>query len=215
MEYDHKDKYSTKHYLCSCDCGGSKIANIQSLKAGKTTSCGCALKNPRPGSRKYNEFRIHPNFVRVKASNVDEYFLCDLDDWERFKNSLFYIGKRGYVVFGSNRRYLHRKIMNTPDDLVVDHINGNPLDNRKSNLRNCRRIENMYNLKTPITNTSGHKGVWRDTHCQKWCAEIRYEKKKYWLGRFERIEDAVKAREDAEIKYFGEFRRISKNKEAV
>jgi len=210
LELDHRDKWKNKHYKCICECGTIKAINVGSLRTGRTTSCGCynleILKQPHPDRRKYNEFRIHPNFVRVKDPNHDQYFLCDLEDWEIFKDKLLKISTKGYVVFVSGK-YFSRVIMKAPETLVVDHINGDPLDNRKINLRVCKQIENMRNLKTPKDNKSGYKGVWRDTVCQKWCAEIRCNKVKYWLGRFENIEDAIRAREEAEIKYFGEFRR--------
>ena len=213
LELSHKDKHSNKHYKCQCDCGITKTINIQSLKLGKTTSCGCynreITSGAHPDRRKNNEFRVHPNFVRVKASNCDKYFLVDLEDWEYLKEYTFYVSVRGYIETNikNGTGKIGRMILKPSDGFVIDHINGDILDNRKINLRICSQSDNMKNLKTPITNTSGYKGVWFDKINNKWAAEIKCDGIKYFLGRFVNIIDAAKARADAEIKYFGEYRR--------
>ena len=107
---------------------------------------------------------------------------------------------------GLNRKRLHRIIMDDPEDLIVDHINRNPLDNRRDNLRIVSIQENNMNLSIRKTNKSGVSGVCWDKDANKWRADIAYKKKKINLGRFDNLEDARKAREDAEEEYFGEFR---------
>lgn len=83
----------------------------------------------------------------------------------------------------------------------IDHINGNRSDNRIENLRAVDRSGNMKNASIPKDNTSGHIGVsWSSTR-NKWCAYISSGKKRIPLGRFVNIEDAIKARKEAEIKY--------------
>src|SRR3990167_9841185 len=54
---------------------------------------------------------------------------------------------------------MHRLILGNHSGITIDHINGNGLDNRKSNLRFCTHAQNMANRKTPTTNKSGYKGV--------------------------------------------------------
>lgn len=56
-------------------------------------------------------------------------------------------------------------------------------------------------------NTSGHKGACWDKKCKKWAAPIMVDGRNIYLGLFSDIQDAIAAREAAEIKYFGEYRR--------
>ena len=62
------------------------------------------------------------------------------------------------------------------------------------------------NSKLYVNNTSGYKGVYWDKKHEKWLAQITYNKKNIHLGCFDDIEKAIKARADAELKYFGEYR---------
>lgn len=80
---------------------------------------------------------------------------------------------------------------------TVDHEDGDPSNNRLQNLRSATREQNQRNQKMPTTNTSGHVGVhWENG---KWKATIGIgQHKKKYLGRFESLEDAVAARQDAE-----------------
>ena len=96
--------------------------------------------------------------------------------------------------------------MNCPDDMVVDHINLNPLDNRKMNLRICTKQQNEMNRPLRNNNTSGITGVSLYKQTNKWRAYIEYNQKYIHLGLFDTKEDAIKARKQAEIKYFGEYR---------
>lgn len=134
--------------------------------------------------------------------------LIDLEDVDIVKSYKWGIDGRGYVRGGNSRNIqLHRLIMDCPDDMVVDHINHNQLDNRKSNLRICTKQQNNFNKGLMTNNTSGITGVYWDKSISKWRAEIRYNKIKFSLGIFNNFEDAVQARQEAEIEYFGEYRR--------
>ena len=86
--------------------------------------------------------------MNLELQNVENKSLIDPEDFEKVSGyRWFAIKKRGYVVAKKNskRIWLHRLIMNPPQGLVVDHINGNPLDNRKSNLKICSIRENNKN----------------------------------------------------------------------
>ena len=134
--------------------------------------------------------------------------LIDNEDIEKIKSFKWvYIKTRGYVkaMINGKEILLHRFILNTPHDLLVDHINHNKLDNRKSNLRFCNKSQNAMNLKTPKNNTSGTKGVYWDKRSKKWYAKIKAENKNMHLGYFDKKEDAIESRINAEKKYFGEF----------
>lgn len=106
---------------------------------------------------------------------------------------------------------LHRLIMGAPDGLVVDHINGDSLDNRRVNLRVCTHAENMRNRKIHKNNRSGFKGVYFDPGCPKrpWRAEIKVAKQRKRLGFYSTPEEAHRAYVLAAKELHGEFARAS------
>lgn len=91
------------------------------------------------------------------------------------------------------------------DGKYVDHINRNPLDNRKCNLRLCTNQENIRNCKIPKNNKSGHKGVYWSEERQKWVAQVSINRKTICLGRFISFEEAVEKRKEAVKEHYGEF----------
>lgn len=105
---------------------------------------------------------------------------------------------------GTKYEYMHHAILPCPVGLLVDHINRDPLDNRRSNLRLATKAQNAMNAGMWRHNNSGHKGVcrWKNG---KWRAYIMVNQKSIWLGVHQNIEDAIRARKDGEMKYFGEF----------
>ena len=111
-----------------------------------------------------------------------------------------YVGKSSIVK-------LHRFIINCPENMIVDHINGNVLDNRRSNLRICTKHQNTMNK--IVTNTSGYKGVSWHKRDKKWQAQIKINYVNIHLGLFSTPELAHKAYCEAAIKYHGEFARFA------
>lgn len=100
---------------------------------------------------------------------------------------------------------LHRVILSAPDKILVDHINGNTLDNRKCNLRLCNNSQNCKNRKsiTKNKNSSKYKGVFRWRN--KWKAQIRTDDGLKFLGCYLIEEDAAHAYNIASIQYHKEF----------
>lgn len=140
-----------------------------------------------------------------------KYALVDDDDFEYLSQWRWFY-KSGYAVrtqhvrlginkYASNCVRMHRLINGTPVGFVTDHINRNKLDNRRVNLRAADKSLNSFNRDKPESNTSGHKGVYWDSWSQRWRAEIKVMYKKITLGRYEKLEDAVKARAEGELKY--------------
>jgi hypothetical protein len=136
--------------------------------------------------------------------------LIDLEDVDKVKDMKWYTS-HGYVLNKQNKQRLHRFIMNCPDGMVIDHINHNRLDNRKSNLRICTQHQNNMNQGIRNNNTSGIIGVSFDRQKNKWMAYITYNGRKIHLGSFNTKEEAIQARKNAEIEYFGEYRNDSED----
>ena len=103
-----------------------------------------------------------------------------------------------------------------PDGMDIDHKthpgrNSHKIDNRKSNLEFKTRLDNMKNQAMRNTNTSGTTGVSWHKKYQQWSAQICVNYKQIHLGLFDKKEDAIAARKEAEIKYFGEHRYDANN----
>jgi hypothetical protein len=132
--------------------------------------------------------------------------LVDDDDFEKVNKYNWCICNAKYRIYAKSVvGDLHRFILNPPKGKVVDHINGNGLDNRKENLRICDPKENVRNARRGTDNKSGHNGIYWHKASKKWMARITVDYKDIYLGVFENIEDAIKSRREAEAKYFGEF----------
>ena len=103
---------------------------------------------------------------------------------------------------------LHRSIVGAPTGVIVDHIDGDKLNNRLSNLRICTHSENMRNRKTASSNVSGLKGV-EITKSGTFRATIRANKVIYRLGTFATAEEAHAAYCEASAELHGEFSRTA------
>lgn len=118
-----------------------------------------------------------------------EAFTCKMRDGHKqgaVFNKLFLAHRVAFKLF-----YGHDPIWE------VDHINGDPSDNRIINLRDVCHKENMRNLKVRRNNSSGLTGIRYDAARNKWVANVGKKR----LGRFERVEDAILVRSQAEAEY--------------
>lgn len=159
----------------------------------------------------YNEYRIDGNtvYVTLAGKKDNSVMLCDLEDWEQLKDYLWYRGKSGgYAVTNITvgKKHLvvkfHQVIMGQKKGFLIDHINRNPLDNRKENLRFVAPVANLINKGLSDKNKSGCKCVsWRKDS-NRWRATINLNGKQINLGNYLSKEDAIKARKAAEEKYF-------------
>lgn len=164
---------------------------------------------------KYNHIEIKEDYAEIYLINRDnevcEKCLIDLEDIELIKNIKWHkseLQKSTHYCISNNKQWkrIHRLILGISDpNIFIDHINHNGLDNRKSNLRICNNSQNLCNCSIPKNNKSGCKGVYWSNERQKWCAQITIKNKTKSLGRYTNYEDAVKARNEAALKYYGEF----------
>lgn len=144
-------------------------------------------------------------FALIDADDVD---VIGSRNWHAVKDDV------AYYAFSSDKTALHNAIMGKRDGFVVDHINGDGLDNRKSNLRFATMSQNQWNSRIPKSNKTGFKGVrfanWAGGS-KKWRAGIHVSGHHKSLGYFESPELAAQAYDDAAIKYFGEFAKLNQS----
>ncbi len=114
---------------------------------------------------------------------------------------------RGSSKRGRGTIRMHRIILDAPAGIQVDHANGNTLDNRRNNIRLATRNDNNRNRKLSKTNTSGYKGVCRDS-TNTWKAQITVNDTNIYLGSFPSRESAYEAYCQAARNYHGEFARL-------
>ena len=160
-------------------------------------------------TRDPNDFVINLDSVEVVLR--DSYCekigsaLIDHDDVKLVKNYKWHIEPHGYVAtqINGSRTYLHKLLTEGVPGYIVDHINRNKLDNRRSNLRLVSPRQNTWNRKVQSNNKSGIKGV--HFTGTKWAAKIAYNGKHRRIGLYDDPMDAAKAYDNASVKYHKEF----------
>ena len=200
-------------WLCECNCKEHNkiIVDGYSLKSGHTRSCGCihkkSLMQVCNNNKKENKYDISGEYGIGWTSNTNKEFYFDLEDYDKIKDYCWceHILSNGYHALEA--RDLQSKKVIRMQWLIIgkyyDHKNRNPLDNRKDNLRSASKNENNQNHKKFVTNTSGFSGVIWHKAQQKWTARISVDNKRVFLGYFDTKREAIIARLQAELKYYG------------
>ena len=193
-------------WKCKCDCGNECIKATKTLTRGEAKSCGCLRKTT-------NKVVFKDGVALIYLKNCKNPAIIDAEDYDKVKD-FYWTAMRGNYIRSQSYKHsrvghllLHRLIMNADNNVQIDHIDGNPLNNSKSNLRFATSQQNSFNRSKSTKNTSGQTGVSWIERDKCWRAYITVSKKLHHIGCFKTKEDAIKAREDAEIKYFGEYRK--------
>ena len=194
--YLEQNKHGKSVWECQCDCG--KVLSVLGpcLTRGTTTSCGC-LKSENmteyntthgmKGTRTYNcwnnmksrckyEDRWDAEYYALKGVSYDP-------RWESFEKFFEDMGE-------------------APEGMSIDRIDPN-LDYCKENCRWADDSLQAFNQGIRSNNTSGKTGVWFTKRTGKWTASITHELQREHLGNFDSLQEAIKAREEAELKYYG------------
>lgn len=216
-DYVRKNGTHEARWLCECSCQQhtKRIVKQCDLKNGHSQSCGCLMKeiNAEMHSKK-NEIKEVDGYCIGYTENGEEFWF-DKEDKSLVEQYYWSYDNKGYLSArdGSNKHVrLHRLVMGVTDyEIKVDHKKHPPLpenqyDNRKQNLRISTNQENCRNTSLSKNNTSGVTGVCYSKREQKWRAYITVNKKQICLGYFLDKDMAIKARKDAEVLYFGEYR---------
>lgn len=169
-----------------------------------------------------NAYKLSEDGTSYKIYFLDgSFFMIDANDFPEVSKFSWSAGKRGYPIMHTSRKSegghktmpLHRLLLTPDAGFDVDHISGDKMDNRRSNLRVCTHQQNMFNQKLRNTNTSGYYGVSRVKSTGLYEAYVHLGGKKHYLGTYPTAEEAASVRDKAVEKLFGEFARLNKNLE--
>jgi hypothetical protein len=146
-----------------------------------------------------------------------EYAMVDAEDYERVNRHKWCLSRSGNRVYAQRRCHgttirMHQFIMNPPQGKVVDHIDGNGLNNRRGNLRICNRQQNACNSrrrKAPNA-SSPYIGVYRyKNRPDKWYVKVQCVGDVTNLGPFDSALEAARARDYQAVACFGEFAHLN------
>lgn len=208
---------SGKHHprvTVQCDCGTVIEKDVYKLRNGAKMCKSCYLRiakdNSIPFEHKHNRYEFDDGVGIGYTLNTNSEFLFDADDYELIKDMCWHENEAGYIystdLVTKRKIGLHRYVMRLDDDsLFIDHVNRNPKDCRKENLRICTQKENVLNKSVYKNNKSGYTGVMQDKKTQKWISYINKDKSHHVIGYFKTKEEAISARRKAEEEYFKEF----------
>lgn len=148
-----------------------------------------------------------------RGGKVSGYALIDDEDFEKVNKYRWHLGYCEYASTSASvgekqtTSQMHRLIMGAIKGQMIDHKDGNKLNNQKSNLRYCTGSENQANRTSQKNNTSGFTGVFKSG--KRWIAQIGIKNRQRYLGIFTDKESAAKAYNQAAKKNYGEFARLN------
>lgn len=216
----------TKNHYCSKECQGLAKRTRKLVKCeycgkdfekvnffyNRDKHHFCSYECRAKSQYKENNIIIKKDYAEIVVNSQkygEKIILIDIDDIEKInqykwavkleKNSNnFYAQSQQRGMNRKTRKNikLHRFITNCPDNMVVDHINHNTLDNRKSNLRIVEPIINSQNQLLSKANKTGYKYICFHKRSQKYRVGFSRFKKYIFIGNFDTLEEAVKARNE-------------------
>jgi hypothetical protein len=158
--------------------------------------------------RKHLEIRDNQDGTCTIQTSAGNEILISAEDKEKAMRHSWCLSQTGYPVASIKKRVtkMHRYLLGLErgDKRIVDHINGNRLDNRRENLRICNQSQNGKNIGIKKTNSSGCAGV-RITPHGRFNVRITVDRKEIHVGNYKTFDQAVKARKAAENAYYGEY----------
>lgn len=135
------------------------------------------------------------------------YFLIDEGDAERVLKHRWTANPKGYIIARINRRCMNiaRFLLDCPLGMETDHIDHNPLNNRRNNIRICTHQENQRNKNPTQNKTSQFKGVHWDKKSMKWRVSCKFNGSQMYLGLFAKEIDAAKKYNEFATKNYGAY----------
>jgi hypothetical protein len=146
--------------------------------------------------------------------------LVDDEDFDYLNQWKWTASKHSHTIYairdvwqkGQNkgkRIYMHREILETPQDLEVDHKDNNGLNCQRNNIRNCTHCQNQHNQKTSKNNKTGFKGICFNKHARKYMVQLALNGKTIYGGIYANIKEAAIAYNRLAETNHGEFAKLN------
>ncbi len=163
----------------------------------------------------YRRLRYGYTFRRIKLTQ-GKYAIVDVEDFEQLNQHKWLCTHAGYALRAAPNKSgkgpkqvkipMHRLLCLVPDGMFVDHINRNPLDNRKANLRPATHRQNVWNRKlTRKTKKTRYTGVHWDNRREKWQVLVRIDGRNRGFGSYADEVEAARAYDRVAKQHRGEF----------
>ena len=168
----------------------------------------------------YRRLRYGCAFRKIPLTK-GEFAIVDPEDYERLAKFKWHLSEsptgshaaRWQRIWPGGYRkkiWMHREVIDVPEHLLCDHVNGNGLDNRAANLRPATVSQNLCNRpKTKARTRSKYKGLEWDKIQRKWKVRIQCNGRKTYLGSFSNEIDAAKAYDEKAKELFKEYARLN------
>jgi hypothetical protein len=195
--------YCERKYWGRINGKGKQLCNrhyMQMRLYGKIFTTNHIERNKIIYKKTYCEMQLRGRKGKIIATTK-----FDKKHTRRIKKYIWSFDNWGYCRCLKLKTSLHRFILNPPKNMLVDHINGDKLDNRNKNLRLVNKSQNAFNSNRNNLNKLGFRGINLDKRDGYYYPRIRAYGKTYSLGRASTLEEAIKIRKNAELKYFGEY----------
>lgn len=163
--------------------------------------------------RKFNGL-VQPDDHKLIPLGNDRYAIVDNEDFDKVRGINWYYDVCGYagskwLTRRGQNDSMHRFLMNPPEGYRIDHIDGDGLNNRRSNLRICTASENSCNVRKRKGTTSIYKGVTWSKSKNRWCVSITKNRKTHYVGVFMDEHKAGEAYNEAAKKHHKEFAKLN------
>lgn len=209
---------SAPYGYCACGCGAkTTIAKETDSRQNKIKGEPARFIKGHYNAKPIVTFDVPtlPAGTRIIPLTQGKVTVVDEADYEELSRHEWHVIKSGQTWYAQRAEHfpdgtkrsviMHRAIMDAPDNVLVDHKNGDGLLNTRDNLRLATRSQNNSNAAPRAVNTSGYKGVSWYKRDKNWKAQIGANGKMHHLGYFATAEAAARVYDEAARHYFGEF----------
>lgn len=146
---------------------------------------------------------------RVTLVDDDDYEYLSQWKWRAHRDGCNWYAIRNVKIEGKRTTIkMHQSLIGNKPGLVIDHIDGDGLNNQRSNLQHVRQKDNVRKQRRR-GGTSSFRGVYWHKNAKKWRAQIQIDRKSYHLGLFSEEKDAAREYDAAAREHFGEFANLN------
>lgn len=189
MEQLPSTKTGQRRWRCICDCGGEHIATSHNLNSGKTTNCGCK-KSPDLTGKVFGRLTVigRSDKRNPRGARTTPMWECRCEC--------------------GNITYKATDTLTNPDESMCQECH-NRLAPQKAReyagFVEGTQLSKIKDMTPSAANTSGYRGIYYESKFDRYRAQIIFQRKRYYLGTYKKIEDAIKARQRAEEDLYGAF----------